>query len=215
MKVSKAWQQLVFDGQLWVSLDISSFPMVPTHLIMRLAQSSGSFVRSVDFAGHTRLSASSFLDITNSFCISNALSEGAHPTGTTQLTSINLTGCTAISTHALNDIMAHSPLLTNVNLKGLLSVTNSTLRTLAEHCPRLSSIDISRCRQMDVEGLIALLSSPKPLKELRASGLRRINNYVMDLIGRNAPDLEVLDVGNRWRADYRLADHVMDRRDMS
>ena len=188
----------MFDGQLWAKLDLQAFPTIPSHHLLRLAEASGSFVRHIDFNGLTRLLPSSLVDITKSLCIPYNLPDGQSPV--TQLTSINLSGCSLISTYALRNLFIHSPLLTNLKLKGLKAVTNDTCRILAEFCPGILCLDLTRCDGMDVDGIISLLrphqirQTVSPMKELKVSGLKRANDTLMSLLGRYAPNLEVLDL---------------------
>ncbi|KAH8119988.1 RNI-like protein [Phellopilus nigrolimitatus] len=195
--VCKSWERLVLDGQLWVNLDLQAFPQLPSYLLLRLTSSSGSFVRTINLSGHTQLSASSLLDITKSFCIRNAFSEDHLAT---QLTDVNFSGCTVITAYALHNILISSPLLLKLKLKGLSVVTNETCLTLATHCPAIVSLDLSRCHNMDVDGIISFIvfrrgnGSTLPLKELRVSGLKRANDRLMSLLGTYATNLEVLDL---------------------
>ncbi|THH10965.1 hypothetical protein EW145_g956 [Phellinidium pouzarii] len=195
-RVCKSWSKLVFDGQLWANIDLRNLPQVPPHFLLRLASSSGSFVRSIDFTGHTRLTATSLLDITSSFCIRITPSDGR--LSTTQLTDINLSGCSAITIHALHDILVRSPLLVKLNLKGMSIVTNETCRTVTMHCPSIISLDLSCCHNMDADGIILLISPHQgrrsALKALRLSGLKRVSDRLLSLLGRYVPDLEVLNL---------------------
>lgn len=169
-----------------------------SHLLSRMAASSGSFIRSINLTGHTSLTETSLLDITKHFCIHNTISDS--PASTTQLTDINLSGCSSITTHALYTLFTQSPSLTRLNLKGLSAVTNETCRTLAIHCPSLTSLDLSLCHGMDAHGVISFITphiecrTVLPLKRLRLSGLRRASDKLLSLLGRYAPNLEVLDL---------------------
>ncbi|KAL5534041.1 hypothetical protein ACEPAG_501 [Sanghuangporus baumii] len=198
-RVSKAWQELVFDGQLWYDLDLKAFTHIPSTLLQRLALSSGSFIRSIDFAGHTRLTGSSLTELSNSFCISdNAFKD--FTSATTQLTDINLSGCSGLTTQALHDLIKRSPFLVRLNVKGLSIVTNETCKLLAIHCPALACLDLSRCFGIDAHGVVSFfaprgeLRKVEPLRRLRLAGLRRAGDRLLFVLGRCAPNLEVLDL---------------------
>lgn len=172
--------------------------MADPDFLLRLTQISGSFVSTVDLTGHTNLTTTSLLDMTAAFCI-NSNPFGALPS-TTQLSCINLSGCSYITIHSLNNLLKRSPQLTKVNVKGLPSVTNETCNILAANCPSLQFLNLSYCYNVDLEGVISLMTvweaaqRPSPLKGLRIAGLRRINVRFMSLLGRYAPNLEVLDL---------------------
>ncbi|EJD03750.1 RNI-like protein [Fomitiporia mediterranea MF3/22] len=197
-RVSKSWQSLVFDGQLWHDLNLKAFPNIPIHMLRHLAVSSGSFIRTVDLTGHTQLTAASFLELTNSFCISNTLP--GETMSVTQLTSINLSGCSGITTRVLHDLITRSPLLDKVNVRGLSAVTNETCKLLGTHCPVLSSIDLSRCHGMDAYGVLSFFAPHSEyrtvlmLRRLRLAGLKRAGDRLLSVLGRYAPNLEILDL---------------------
>lgn len=190
----------MFDGQIWVNLDIREFITVPSPLLQRLAASSGSFVRNIDFSGHTRLSGSTLIDISKSMCIYNSNSIYDSISSTTQLTHVNVSGCLTISFSSLQHLLKHSPWLVSLKAKGINAVTNDTCRTLAHYCPRLEALDFNRCHRIDCDGISALMSihqtqyTQSHIRELRISGLRRVNDSLLSLLGRYAPNLEVLDL---------------------
>lgn len=192
----------MFDGQIWVNLDIREFNNVPSPLLQRLAASSGSFVRTIDFSGHTRLSGSILIDVSKSMCIYNSNSIYDSISSTTQLTHVNLSGCSMITFSSLQHLLKHSPWLVSLKAKGINAVTNDTCRTLAHHCPRIEALDFSRCHKIDCDGISALMDhhqtqhTQSRIRELRISGLRRVNDSVLSLLGRYAPNLEVLDLSN-------------------
>lgn len=188
---------LVFDGQIWESLDLRDFPIMPTALLLRLTQFCGPFVTSLDVAGHVHLNSAAFFDVTDSLCMATAPMV-AFPY--TQLTAVNLRGCTAISTRSLHQLLVRSPSLKHLCIKGLSVVTNTTCDVIAMYCQQLVSLDVSRCSNMDAEGIRYLASATKTrreylsLKELRIAGLAYVDDHMMATLGRAAPYLEVLDL---------------------
>ncbi|KAH7922798.1 RNI-like protein [Leucogyrophana mollusca] len=195
-RVSKAWQGLVFDGQLWMDVNLRAFPKLPTPFLLRLAETLGPFIRNVDLTGHIGLTSATLVNVTNSLCIRPIQETGSLYT---QLTDINLQGCSSLSTQSLHNLLVHSPYLRTLCVKGLRSVTNATFDVLAQ-CPRLTSLNLSRCVGIDGEGVRAFAAASLArgdflaLKELRVSGLKGINDEVLATLGRAAPSLEVLDL---------------------
>ncbi|KII93961.1 hypothetical protein PLICRDRAFT_100731 [Plicaturopsis crispa FD-325 SS-3] len=194
-RVSKAWQSLVYDGQIWANVDLKAFPLLPPSVVFRLTESAGAFVKGIDLTGHTRLETSTLVDMTDALCLSPA---DLQPS--TRLTSINLQGCSAISTRGLHHLLTRSPSLQRLCVKGLRAVRNTTCDIISVHCPQLTSLDMSRCINVTGDGIRSWLAAAMyrgdrlPLKELRLSGLKNFNDDVMATIGQATPDLEVLDL---------------------
>lgn len=205
--MSRSWQALVLDGQLWAKLDLRSFPKLPTSVIDRLSKTAGAFISAIDFGGHTTLLPATIHDLTTYISIrpaldSNNAGELAFTPTHTQLTSLNLRGCTLLTTHSLHALLIRSPFLQNLCVKGLTAVTNTTCEILASYCPRLVSLDVGRCPNMSADGIQSFSSNslargePTKLKVLRMAGLKRISDEMMAALGRAAPLLEVLDLSS-------------------
>lgn len=187
---------------MWSNLDLRAFPRIPPSLLTRLSETAGTFVKAIDLAGHASLLPSTLLDVTNELCL-------AYPhnilLSNTQLTTVNFQGCAALTTRSLHHLLIRSPSLRDIHLKGLTAVTNTTCDVIGTHCPQLTSLDIGRCINVDGEGLRLLVSAgivrgdSLPLKELRVSGLKRVNDGVLMALGRGAPLLEVLDLSQARR----------------
>ncbi|KAI0073961.1 RNI-like protein [Panus rudis PR-1116 ss-1] len=202
-RVSKCWQELVFDGQLWAKLDLRSFPKLPPSLLGRLCKTAGAFVKDLNLQGHNELLPSTLLELTIDLCVP-IVPDPEEPISPllqyTQLTSINLQGCTSLTTHSLHKLLFRSPFLQHLCLKGLTIVTNTTCDVLSMYCPRLVTLDLSRCPNMSGEGVyrVALAAVDREesmlLKELRLGGLKRVSDNMMAALGRAAPFLEVLDL---------------------
>ncbi|KAG6851379.1 hypothetical protein H0H93_005777 [Arthromyces matolae] len=118
----------------------------------------------------------------------------------TQLTVINLQGCSSLTTHSLHHLLSRSPSLQKLRVKGLKAVTNMTFSILSTYNLQLVCLDVSRCAHIDAQGIehmaTAALNRGEPLllKELRMSGLKHIGHRMMGALGKAAPFLEVLDL---------------------
>ncbi|KAI6048048.1 RNI-like protein [Pisolithus marmoratus] len=195
-RVSKTWRSLVFDGQLWEDVDLQAFPKLSALFLAQLAENIGPFVKHLDLSGHTGLASNTLVDMTNSLCVRSA------PTLNftyTQLTVVNLQGCTNLTTQSLHGLLIRSPLLRSLCVKGLRAVTNATFDVLAL-CQHLTSLNMDRCIHIDGEGLrafgAAILSRGAclALKEFRLSGIQGVFDDALATLGKAAPDLEVLDL---------------------
>ena len=91
-------------------------------------------------------------------------------------------------------------MLERLNVKGLKAVTNVTLDVLSTSAPLITHLNLSRCLSIDAEGLRSYFAAAMDrgetlrLKDLRVSGLRKVNDDVMEKMGRTCPELEVLDL---------------------
>ncbi|KAG6879004.1 hypothetical protein C0992_005986 [Termitomyces sp. T32_za158] len=194
-RVSKSWQALAFDGQLWTGLDLRSFPNVTESLILHFTAIGGQCIRTLDISGNTQISAETLLELSDHLCVSFDIG-----TCYTQLTVINLQGCAGLTTRSLHHLLLRSRNLQKLCVKGLKAVTNTTCSILSTHNTQLVFLDISRCISMDARGVesmaIAALNRGDHLllKELRVSGLRSIDDDMMTALGKAAPYLEVLDL---------------------
>lgn len=85
-------------------------------------------------------------------------------------------------------------------MKGLKAVTNVTLHVLSTSAPLITHLNLSRCLNVDAEGLRAYFAAAIDrgeilrLKDLRLCGLRKVDDGVMEKMGRTCPELEVLDL---------------------
>ncbi|KAJ8084671.1 hypothetical protein PM082_003446 [Marasmius tenuissimus] len=196
-RVSREWQSLVFDGQLWASLNLHSFPSLPKGLISRLANAGGQFTTALDLSGHAHLNANTLLDIADKLTtIPPDRDLASSSNGSTRLTTINLRGCSSVSTRSLHHLLVRSPLLERLCVKGLPVVTNTTCDILAMYCHKLISLDIGRCPHVDGEGILRMLSAHDwvDMKELHLNGLKNVSDKMMTTLAKAASYLEVLDL---------------------
>lgn len=191
-QVSKAWQSLVYDGQLWARL-----PKLPLSVLARLCGRAGGFVKRIEFTGLADLDADALVDMTDGLCI-EPLHTAVLPH--TRITTINLQGCKVLDTRSLHYLLVRSPALQTLNVKGLPAVNNRTCAILSMHCRNLLSLDASKCDELDGDGISYYASSALErgerlrLKVLRLTWLSGVTDDMMRNLGRAAPELEVLDL---------------------
>ncbi|KAF8323069.1 RNI-like protein [Clavulina sp. PMI_390] len=208
-QVCKAWQALVFDGQLWATL--GGTPALPPSLLSRISASAGPFVHSLQLSGYSSLTPDELLAITANISTSGpdhapSIIPVQHSSmhglehWSTNITSLNLSGCLALTTRSLHKVLGSCPLLENLCLRGLGAVTNTTCILIGDAHPGLVSLDLSRCLNMDAFGVTFVCEAVErrrtsaPLKELRLSGLKRASEWTLSTIARTFPLLEVLDL---------------------
>ncbi|CAA7268101.1 unnamed protein product [Cyclocybe aegerita] len=222
-RVSKGWQRLVFDGELWAHLDLHSFPGLPPAIIVRIVQSAGTFIRTLNFAGHVHLQPENMTNMANGLCMTVPQ---VSPLSYTQLTTINLQGCIGLTTRVLHHLLVRSKYLKTLCVKGLGAVTNTTCDIISNFCPNIVSLNMSQCHSMDAEGIRSLAVAALlrreylQLKELRVSGLKHVTDKMMRALGRAAPYLEVLDLSysrqlhNSALDEFVACDESMDSIDL-
>ncbi|KAF5352703.1 hypothetical protein D9756_005857 [Leucocoprinus leucothites] len=193
VQVSHSFQNLVYDGQLWADLDLRSFPGLPEPILLRLMSPGGAFIRRINFAGHCRLQPSTLTVLTDHL-------RSRAPLSYTNLTVLNLQGCLALTTRSLHHLLVRCKTLQRLCLKGLTAVTNTTCELLATFCTQLEHLNLSRCPNMNAEGIRHFARTTLAqgevlrLKELRISGLKHMDDATMRVLGKAAPHLEVLDL---------------------
>jgi F-box/leucine-rich repeat protein 2/20 len=193
--VCKTWHSLVFDGQLWATVDLHAFPRMQASTLLQIARSAGPFVTRLDLSGHGGLRASTLEHVTNSLSVRMSAFDGQ-----TRLTHLSLAGCRQLTAAALHYLLERSPALAGLDLKGLPAVTNETCEVLARACHGLVKLNLARCRSLSGAGVRLLLTDALnegrelPLTELRLSGIKGVTDGVLADLARAAPALEVLDL---------------------
>ncbi|CAG8712153.1 13659_t:CDS:2, partial [Acaulospora colombiana] len=204
-RVSKSWENITLDGQLWHSVDLKAFPGLSNTFLLKIARRAGSFVHTLSLQGYTHLKSSSVIHISSYFSINPQFNQNhLSASSTTQLTTINLVGCTSITTHSLHYLLLRSPRVKHLFLRGLDSVTNTTLTEIVgPRCRNLLTLDIRRCSNANGTGLMSFAEQCKEravetdiscrLKTLKIANMKGTTADVMRLVGEAFPLLEVLD----------------------
>lgn len=188
-RVSKAWESLCFDGQLWPILDLADFA---SHLhpqtLRRILLNTGPFV--------TRLSLRSM----ESLATTHLIPLLAHPQfSLPNLTTMDLRGCKHLQPADLMALVSGSPRLVRINLKGLRAANSEVLRHLARG-PTLVDLDVSRCWDLTIGDVLVFLRLLSPsrfetLRSLRVAGLKSYGPTVCDFMALLAESyLDVLDL---------------------
>jgi F-box and leucine-rich repeat protein 2/20 len=171
--------------------------MISAPAILRMTQLAGTYMTRVNFSGHPQLASTTLQSMTDHISL-----RPSHLIGTmhTQLTHVNLFGCSSLTTRALQYLLMHSPSLQNLCVKGLTAVTDFICDIIASCCPNLLSLDMGRCPNLSGAGIrrmsdsVTIRGGRLRMKELRLSGINFVDDNVMEALGRAAPDLEVLDL---------------------
>lgn len=173
--VSKMWNEMCFDGQLWSKVDTTEYyQQIPSDVLVKLITSGGPFVRDLNLRGCVQLREkwSSDGERISDLC--------------RNVVNFSLEGC-RIDKTSIHYFLLRNPRLAYINVSGLSSVTNSAMKIIAQSCPQLETLNISWCNNVDTKGLRRVIQSCGQLKDLSASEIRGFDDetFVLCLFERN------------------------------
>lgn len=178
--VSKQWNKMCFDGQLWANLDTSDFYQdIPADALVKVITSAGPFVRDLNLRG----------------CVQ--LREKWHTQGLVQacknLENFSLEGC-RIDRQSIHCFLLQNTRLLHINLSGLAGATNSAMKVIAQNCPLLEHLNVSWCNNVDTRGLRRIVQACPNLRDLRAGEVRGWDDidFMQSLFERNTLERLVL-----------------------
>ncbi|KAF1816644.1 RNI-like protein [Eremomyces bilateralis CBS 781.70] len=178
--VSPLFQELCLDGQLWGSLDCSSYYRdIPASALCKIIGTAGPFVRNLNLRGCVQLRDAWILEDLPSKCCN--------------LEQFSLEGCRIDRSSIHNFLLSNSRLVT-LNLSGLAGATNFAMKIVAAHCPKLEALNVSWCNNIDTRGLRRVVQACSQLKDLRAGEVRGFDDveFMDDLFRRNTLERLVL-----------------------
>lgn len=156
--VSRSWQKLCFDGQLWTSFDAAEFyRQIPAETLTKIISSAGPFVRDLNLRGCVQLQVGARAEELADACrnIRTITLEGSHA-----------------DRNSINYLLQRNNQLVHVNLSGLKGVTNGTCRIIGQHCPQLESVNVNWCLNMDARGVLKIVNGCAKVKDLRINECR-------------------------------------------
>lgn len=156
--VCRAWHRLCFDGQLWRTLDASTFYRdISADSLAKIVASAGPFVRDLNLRGCLQL---------QSAVKAERLVEPCR-----NLERVSLEGC-LVGRGSLHRLVRQNARLVHLDLTGLSAVCNGTGAALGQHCPSLRFLNVSWCSNMDARGLRRVVDGCPELEDLRVSEIR-------------------------------------------
>lgn len=158
--VSKAWNKMCFDGQLWTQVDTTEFyHEIPSHVLVKIITSAGPFVKDLNLRGCIQLR-------------DKWMSEHGRISDTCQnLQTFSIEGC-YIDKMSICYFLLNNPYLVHLNLSGLSATNNAVLKFIGQCCPNLESLNVSWCTNADTKGLKRVIESCPRLNDLRAGEIR-------------------------------------------
>ncbi|KAI9811384.1 MAG: hypothetical protein M1832_000903 [Thelocarpon impressellum] len=164
--VSRSWQKMCFDGQLWSTLDASEFYRdIPSDALSRIITSAGPFVRDLNLRGCVQLQ----IDLQ-----AEALSEACQ-----NLQNLCLEGC-QIDRSSVHYLLLRNSSLVHLNLSGLAAVSNATCKIIGQQCRLLEFFNVNWCHSMDARGVGKVIDGCPRLKDLRVNECRGfVDKHIM------------------------------------
>ncbi|EFQ98059.1 hypothetical protein MGYG_01096 [Nannizzia gypsea CBS 118893] len=180
--VSKSWNKMCFDGQLWACLDTSTYYQeIPRSALLKVILAAGPFLRNLSLRGCAQL-----LEIWRT--------EGDRVTNLCRnLVQLNIEDC-LMDPATIDCFFTRNPRLRHLNMCGVSTADNSAMEAIAENCPMLESLNISWCHGVDTGGLSSVVKSCTQLKDLRVTRIIGWDNeeIMSDLFKSNSLERLVL-----------------------
>jgi F-box/leucine-rich repeat protein 2/20 len=174
-RVSKSWNSMCFDGQLWASLDTSVYYRdIPSEALVKIITSAGPFLRDLNLRGCIQLQEAWISD-------GERISDACR-----NLVNISIEDC-RIDKTSIRYFLIRNPNLVHINLSGLTTVTNSAMKIISQSCPNLEYLNVSWCKAVDTKGLKRVVASCPRLKDLRAGELLGFDDdgFMLELFKTN------------------------------
>lgn len=203
--VSKGWQGMCFDGQLWSILDTAGFYQdVPGDTLVKIICSAGPFCRDLNLRGCVQLR--------EKWSDKSSVTEACK-----NLENFSLEGC-RIDRASIHNFLYSNNRLVHLNLSGLAGASDAGMRIIGLNCPKLEVLNVSWCNNVTTKGLKKVVQGAPNLKDLRAGEIRGWDDvdFMQLLFERNTLErlvlmncdtltdesLAVLIEGNESEIDY-------------
>ncbi|KAJ5103284.1 hypothetical protein N7532_003813 [Penicillium argentinense] len=190
--VSKTWNEMCYDGQLWAKIDTADYyQKIPGSDLVNLITSGGPYLRDLNIRGCVQMQtqwASAHGERIAKLC--------------QNVVKLSLEGC-RISQRPLHNFLRNNSRLEYINLSGLKSADNDTLKAISESCPQLEILNVSFCTNVAHKGLTYVVGACKRLKDLRASETGYFNDQLMKVMHKRN-NLERLIFSNKYMFDWSL-----------
>lgn len=173
--VSKAWNKMCFDGQLWTQVDTTEFYRdIPSDALVKIITSAGPFVKNLNLRG--------CIQLRDRWISEHGRISDACP----NLQTFSIEGC-YIDKMSIYYFLLNNPSLAHINLSGLSAASNSVLKFIGQCCPNLESLNVSWCSNVDTKGLKRVVESCPRLNDLRAGEIRGFDDtgFMAALFERN------------------------------
>lgn len=173
--VSKSWQKMCFDGQLWINLDTTEFYQeIPSECLVKIMTAAGPFVRDLNLRGCVQMNG-------------KWGSDGQKITDVCRnLMKFSIEGC-RIDRSSVHYFLLRNRRLVQINLSGISTLNNSAMKIIAQGCTQLEHLNVSWCQHIDTTGLKRVVQACPKLRDLRAEEVKGFNDqsFLVELFNRN------------------------------
>lgn len=164
--VSREFQELCFDGQLWQSFDASEFyKEIPAECLAKIIVAAGPFIKDLNLRGCVQVEHYKRAEVIVRAC--------------KNLINATLEGCRNLQRTTLHSLVRNNDQLAHLNLTGLTAVTNTTCKVIAQSCPSLELLNISWCKHVDAIGIMWVVEGCPRLKDLQAREIKGFDNIAV------------------------------------
>lgn len=180
--VSKSWQKMCFDGQLWINLDATEFYQeIPSESLVRIMTAAGPFVRDLNLRGCVQMHGKWGSDCQK---ITDACRN---------LMNFSVEGC-RIDRSSVHFFLLRNPRLVSINVTGISTLNNSAMKIIAQSCTQLEHLNVSWCLDINTHGLKRIVQACPNLKDLRAGEIKGFNDrsFLVELFNRNTLERLIL-----------------------
>lgn len=162
--VSKTWNKMCLDGQLWTTIDTADYyQVISSDSLVKLITTTGPFVRNLNLRGCVQLR-------------DKWLTDGERMADLCRnIVNLSVEG-SRIDKNSVHHFVSQNPRLEYINFTGLASVNDSAMKIISQSCPQLQALNVSWCINVTTKGLKKIVASCQHLKDLRASEIHGFND---------------------------------------
>lgn len=173
-RVSKTWQSLLFDGQLWSEVDASLVAGMSNGTLLRIVKNSGAFVKHLSLSGRAELEANTIAAL-----------------GTQQRSSPS---SPSFHRPARDVVIATGRKRATRKLSLLNEKEQLSLLGLATSLSSLTTINLQGCKTLTSRALHHLLVRTPNLCQASLADVPAVTNESLVLLGVTVPKLTKLDI---------------------
>ncbi|OXG10617.1 hypothetical protein C366_06628 [Cryptococcus neoformans Tu401-1] len=198
--VSKSWEALCFDGQLWQAIDLAAIAhLLPVSVLHRILKHSASFITDLSLRGMDEVGGEMLVKALGGENVDILRYDYNNLLGPRlNIQRLDLSGCETLTENDLASIISCCPNLRSLSLRAL-SAVGSRLMCFIEKIETLEEIDVSYCRALELPFISSYIKrisevQAKNLRSIRAAGLLYSSNMLLLSIMERCHNLERLDL---------------------
>ncbi|CAO3657133.1 unnamed protein product [Mucor hiemalis] len=176
--VCHKWKELVYDGSLWTTIDVSPFyKSIPIENILKIIKCSNRFLKTANFRGCIQLTGHGLRTLAE-YC--------------PNLQVLVIKDCRGLSAASIGFLLQKSQQLRILDVSGLDTIKTSTLTTIKPSLSKLEKLNMNWCRNITGPGLLSMISASNNLSHLKLNGCPQLDDDTMSSLGKLLPNLSHL-----------------------